>query len=525
DDSSKCREMAAHLLPELIVRFDQPRLQRAWIMLDQWSAGTADSVVPVDSELNAKAARAATIKQQKMRELGRAALQCYGIIIEPLGDRFAKRVPAFLAAVDSALSVSLKTWKQAEAQLNAGQLAATAGDLEKIAANLHSGGNPQEKALTYWETAYMALNTFGRYVSASPQRAMGEAGGARIWLLAVRHLTHPHSWVRLAAARLIGLYVASADPSWMLEAEAEAQIDDAGAVEDWDVPVHRGSPRFVLMPVQRLRDLVNGLMVQLNSRFLSAELGNQVVKNLYFVARCFLTAVPVEEEAEAEAVDADAGQESDAEEEEDEPETEVVEDEDDTFKRLPKERCLIWLINRVGRLARTEIIRGRGATEKRTYSFRWFAAIISLVPPTLLRQPAYMMPMASPLYRTSEDSSQAPTYPVTLPNGTVKSPAEQLEEIKALAGEVIRLAQSRVGVTAFSSVLGKIQRHVGDLRNQRREQRRQLAVIDPEQHAKNKIRKHEATRRKRQERTTELSRKKVRTVVRRGHTSRGEAPQ
>ncbi|KAJ2742795.1 U3 snoRNP protein [Coemansia pectinata] len=28
-DSSKCREMAAHLLPKLIVRFDQPRLQRA----------------------------------------------------------------------------------------------------------------------------------------------------------------------------------------------------------------------------------------------------------------------------------------------------------------------------------------------------------------------------------------------------------------------------------------------------------------------------------------------------------------
>ncbi|KAJ2489279.1 U3 snoRNP protein [Coemansia sp. RSA 2050] len=531
DDSSKCREMAAHLLPELIVRFDQPRLQRAWIMLDQWSAGTAGSVQPVGSELNAKAARAASIKQQKMRELGRAALQCYGIIIEPLGDRFAKRVPAFLAAVDSALSVSLKTWKQAEAQLNVGQLAATAGDLEKIAANLHSGGNPQDKALTYWETAYMALTTFGRYVSASPQRAMGEAGGSRIWLLAVRHLTHPHAWVRLAAARLIGLYVANADPSWMLEAEAEAEAQlygDAGVVEDWDVLVHRGSPRFVLMSVQRLRDLVNGLMVQLNSRFLSAELGNQVVKNLYFVARCFLTVVPVDEEAEeVEVAEADheSDDSSDTENEEEGAEAGVAEDEDDSFKRLPKERCLIWLINRVGRLARTEIIRGRGATEKRTYSFRWFAAVISLVPPALLRQSAYMMPMASPLYRTSEDSSQAPSYPVTLLNGTVKSPAEQLEEIKALAGEVIRLAQSRIGVTAFSTVLGKIQRHVGDLRNQRREQRRQLAVIDPEQHAKNKIRKHEATRRKRQERTSELSRKKIRTVVRRGHASRGEASQ
>ncbi|KAJ2753919.1 U3 snoRNP protein [Coemansia pectinata] len=141
DDSSKCREMAAHLLPELVVRFNQPRLQRAWILLDQWSAGTASSVLAIDSELSEKAARAASIKQQKMRELGRAVLQCYGITIQPLGDRFAKCVPAFLVAVNSALSVSLKTWKQAEARLNVGQQAA-AGDLEKIAANLHSGGNP-----------------------------------------------------------------------------------------------------------------------------------------------------------------------------------------------------------------------------------------------------------------------------------------------------------------------------------------------------------------------------------------------
>ncbi|KAJ2865612.1 U3 snoRNP protein [Coemansia aciculifera] len=161
-DSSKCREMAAHLLPKLI-----------------WSAETASSVLVIDSELSEKVARAASNKQQKMHELRRAVLQCYGIIIEPLGDRFAKRVPALLAVVDSALSVSLKTWKQAEAQLNAGQQAA-AGDLEKIAANLHSGSNPHDKELAYWETAYMALNTFGKYVSASLQRAMGEADGSRI---------------------------------------------------------------------------------------------------------------------------------------------------------------------------------------------------------------------------------------------------------------------------------------------------------------------------------------------------------
>ncbi|KAJ2614146.1 U3 snoRNP protein, partial [Coemansia sp. RSA 1365] len=526
DESSQCREMAAHLLSQLISRFDQPRLKRAWMLLDKWSAGTADSFQLIAANAtNQPLDAGARQKQSKMRELGRAALQCYGIIIEPLGDRFQKQLPAFLDSVDSGLTVSLRTWKEAESQLNH---AGDAPDLEKRAVNLHSGDDPHDAALVYWETAYIALNSYARLVKVTPQRAFGAGVQARIWQLAARHLTHPHVWVRLASSRLIGAYFAMTDPSWMLEAESDVHAtskhNSAQNLEEWEIPKHRGNAKHVLLSVANLRQIANGLVVQLNSRSLSDELGNQVVKNLYFIAKCFLTAIP--EDALAEDVDTktataghDNGNANDSDKDEEDSSyddavgaDEVTEDSD----KLNKERCLSWIINRVGSLARTEIIRGRGAVEKRTYCFRWFAAVISLVPPELLVRSAYIMPMISPLYRTTEDDQLA-AESVQQPGSTAKTPTEQLEEIKGLANEVIRLLQNRIGVTAFSAILAKVQKHVSDLRSQRRVRRKQLAVIDPELHAQKKLRKHANVQRKRRERDSEQARKKVRTVVRRAY--------
>ncbi|PIA15580.1 hypothetical protein COEREDRAFT_16045 [Coemansia reversa NRRL 1564] len=527
DESSQCREMAAHLLSQLISRFDQPRLKRAWMLLDKWSAGTADSFqLTATNATNQPLDAGARQKQAKMRELGRAALQCYGIIIEPLGGRFQKQLPAFLDSVDSGLTVSLRTWKEAENQLNH---ASGASDLEKRAANLHSGEDPHDKALVYWETAYIALNSYARLVKVTPQRAFGAGVQSRIWQLAARHLTHPHAWVRLASSRLIGAYFAMAEPSWMLEAESDVHATSkhasAQSLEEWEIPNHRGNAKHVLLSVANLRQIANGLVVQLNSHSLSDELGNQVVKNLYFIAKCFLTAVPedaladddVDSKTATAGHDADDVSNSDKDEENSNDDDAVgadgaMEDSD----KLNKERCLSWLINRVGSLARTEIIRGRGAVEKRTYCFRWFAAVISLVPPELLVRSAYIMPMISPLYRTTEDD-QLVAESVMQPGNTTKTPTEQLEEIKGLANEVIRLLQNRIGVTAFSAILAKVQKHVSELRSQRRVRRKQLAVIDPELHAQKKLRKHANVQRKRRERDSEQARKKVRTVVRRAY--------
>ncbi|KAI9504742.1 hypothetical protein BX070DRAFT_222782 [Coemansia spiralis] len=554
DESAKCRELAAHLLPELVARFDPSRMKRMWILLDQWSAGTSNSLQAsksssVDDEKKAAEAR---VQRLKMRELGRAALQCYGIIIEPLGDKFTKRIPTFLSTIDMALSVSLQTWKEAEMLINAGSNGIYE-DLEKAAAGLHSGDNPQEVALAYWETAYMAINAFGRFGKALPQKMFGDAGQSRIWLLVLRHLTHPHTWVRLAAARLLGIYASAADPSWMLLADAESlnqKAMDGGSqkVSDWDIPEHHGTQKYVLMSSSRLQEAVHGLVVQLGSKYLSEELGNQAVKNLYFVARCFLTSVPqsaiavdnsadygeqskekddamtsnfVDNEGSGEYSDSDASAEDDDEDvDEDEEESDITSNMRcrNGKQTISKEHQLNWLVNRISSLARTELIRGRGDTRKRTYCFRWFAAVISLIPPSLLAQKGYITPIVSVLFRTTEDD-QAPMHAIGLSNGKMKTPAEQLADVKALANDVIRLAQDRIGVTAFTAVLSKVQGEVHSLRKQRRERRKQLAVTAPELHAKKKARKTALHKRNKRERDSEAARKKIRTVVKKARSS------
>ncbi|KAJ1945603.1 U3 snoRNP protein, partial [Kickxella alabastrina] len=281
-------------------------------------------------------------------------------------------------------------------------------------------------------------------------------------------------------------------PLWMLQAEEQAE---ESAEIEWEVSEHKGDPRFVLMSVGRLRKLAHALVVQLSGEVVAPELGNQVVKNLYFIAKCFLTAVPavtpVVSLVAADEQDVMENQDNDEEEEEEEDE-----EEDVKADRLPLERSLLWLINRMGRLARTELIRDQTNTTKRTYTFRYFAALTALLPASILSQSPYLLPIISPLHRTSSSPDQLPTTTGDYPTAPVFN---EQTELRDLASQVLRLVQERVGVTLFSSVLNKVQRHVEGVRLERKERRKQLALVDPELHAKRKFRKHENDRRRRQE--------------------------
>ncbi|KAJ1721435.1 U3 snoRNP protein [Coemansia erecta] len=537
DESPRCREMAAHLLPRLVARFDQERVRRLWALIDQWAKGIAPGgrgTEDEEQEQEGAAGAEGRAKAAKRRELGRAALQCYGLVIEPLGDRFVGRIPELLRTVDAALTVSLRSWKQAEALLNTTSEAA----LGQMAAGLNSTASstghkqqkqqqqqqPQEQALEYWETAYMALNTYARFVRAVPARAVGGQGQSRVWLLAMRHLVHPHAWVRLAAARLLGVYMAGiAEPSWMLEAERqERPAGGSGGEEEWEVPEYGGEPRLVLMDVATLRDLAHMMIVQLGGKALAPELGNQVVKNLFFIAKCFLTAVPDAEQTRGEIegsedneINQDADEDTDEEnsEAEDEDEDEGDKEDEEDAGRVPRERSLAWLINRVGRLARTELVRGRGATEKRTYSFRFFAAAIHLLPPALLIQPSYILAMLSPLHRTTEDTHVALTTTASSLSMSGKTPEQMLDELRTLASEVLALLQARVGVTEYTRVMGKVVGHVEGVRRERRERRRVMRVVEPERYARKKVRKAESGRRRRIEKEKASLRRNPRNSV------------
>ncbi|KAJ2711684.1 U3 snoRNP protein, partial [Coemansia spiralis] len=300
-------------------------------------------------------------------------------------------------------------------------------------------------------------------------------------------------------------------------ADAQTAPPAEPALAEWEVPEYHGAPKHVLMSAASLRQLASGMIVQLGSRYAAADLGDQVVKNLYFIARCFLAAVPAEALVVAEVAqqpdDADDDSASD-DEDGDAADGDADMAPADGPGEPAREQSLLWLINKVGGLARTEIIRGRGATEKRTFCFRWFAAVIALVPPALLTQTAYVEPMLSPLYRTTESMAQ-PADAMAQPGGAAQALSGPASELKALASEVTRLLQGRMGVTAFSAMLVGVQRRIGDLRNQRRERRKQRALADPVLHAQKKLRKHKASMRRRRERDTDEARKRVRTVFRR----------
>ncbi|KAJ2589794.1 U3 snoRNP protein [Coemansia sp. RSA 1804] len=203
-----------------------------------------------------------------------------------------------------------------------------------------------------------------------------------------------------------------------------------------------------------------------------------------------------------------------------EEDEEEEEDGGDGKQPISQDQNLLWLIRRVSAIGRTELIRGRGLATRRTYCFRWLAAVISTLPPTLLARKEYLTPMVSILYRTTDDA-QVPMHPIVLPSGQSRTPEEQVADIKALANEIIKLAQTRIGVTAFTAVLNRVQSDVQGRRYERREKRKVLAVADPELHAKKKYQKHLSYKRNRKARDSEAARKKIRMVVKRAPTRGG----
>lgn len=86
-------------------------------------------------------------------------------------------------------------------------------------------------------------------------------------------LAHPHIWVRLAAAQLIGFILTSVDVDKVAEF-----FNDPTDDEDQDNYVYSRS-------ADTLRSLILDLVAQLYPDMTFEELADQVVKNLIFIAR------------------------------------------------------------------------------------------------------------------------------------------------------------------------------------------------------------------------------------------------
>lgn len=194
--------------------------------------------------------------QAEQRNLQRAACQVYGLVIEASGERFGN-IPGLLERLSKMLEIS-----------------------KRIALDMEQADDNMEVDVE-WEIGYYALTTFGKILKQFPSVTHSERVQP-IWLLIKDHLLYPHSWIRLSSSRLFGVYFASVNPETRM-------IKGVNTVD-------------TLLSRANLRQLASRLCLQLKSEYLSQDLGSQVVKDLFFIGKCFYN-MPTEEDVGADEFD------------------------------------------------------------------------------------------------------------------------------------------------------------------------------------------------------------------------------
>lgn len=367
DDSTKCREMAAELVKLLFTRVEKEARDALLAMLHAWAA------------------------KLDQPQLARTAIQLFGLAIEALGEDGKSTAPAILLVLGNILKESEELLQEAE-----------------------EGGERTLELDTDWQLPYQALQSLSHVYKAFPALVSPDLESNHALWQAVRgHLLFPHIWIRTSSARLLGiLYAASTD---------------AILRTDLDVDHPLSTPSLL--------DAAQKACLQLKSPLLSEGLAMQVVKNLFFAAKCF----------ESRRGDGDKVQEV-VEEGEDAPADEGAEERQADplrwlFTRLSYQarsahtaRPSMHATTAVSTLLLPRSLRGadnlhalQGPWSLQPASvLRWFAAVISFIPPASLER--FLVQMATPIFRISEDpNAQDPQM------GTSSSPSSFLLSLTSLS--------------------------------------------------------------------------------------------
>lgn len=230
--------------------------------------------------------------QHGQRQLARVSSQIYSIIIDHLQQEILPYTAAILEDTDAVLTHSSEELE-----------AASEDDMD---VDLD------------WQVPYHALVALSKLLCVRPE--LTTESDQITWSSVVPLLLFPHAWVRTASCRLLGLLLAA-------------------------VPV--AAPRSDLpddsvFSVVGMEEVTKKLCLQLRSENLDAALGLQIVKNLFYIGKCFAL-------AEASAQDDQEKGQEDEEDEEDEADQEEEEPEAAGATRHP----LSWLFSKMSFQARS----------------------------------------------------------------------------------------------------------------------------------------------------------------------------
>jgi len=396
DDSAACRKLTALAIKSLLAKIDADQRQKLFSIVLLW------------------------FKDEKI-SLQRLAAQVSGLFVEVEEKNFEKRLGTVLPLVASL--VSPDQFKMEETVKEEEQVSSSEG-LHRIKDHL------------LFNTLSFLVKVFKHcQVIKNPSR---QQDMAQIWESVEAHLLHPHAWVRLVSSRLLGLLFAAWKPE-----ELVAGYEKGTTSLDYlqkDLPT-------------KVAKLCDDFCTQLRSPLLENELGEQIVKNLVFLAKTLQILDGKTESRMENRQHATVAPEGN------------LSTKDGTCLTLTA------LLNNMNKIATLEASQTPKHTKKRSSVLRWVAAVsINLEKDGI--EP-HLADILSPVYRELE---LATTY--------IDS------DLEKLAQEVLELIKSLVGRETFSRAYASLQQTTTEARETRKRKKALEAVADPAKSARKKLKKN-----------------------------------